>query len=116
MKKRFPSRYDGPRTKRFSSVNEFHLYAIAHPEALNSYSPGGAAARLGVGRERVYQLIGDGRFRAWFIFDQGEGEAHDVPGNRASYVYVSAEDVHAYGANPRRPGVKPKEPSKAIAC
>ena len=113
--KRFPSRYDGPRTKRFRSVGEFHVYAIGHPEVLDSVSPGGAAARLGVGRERVYQLIGDGRLRAWFIFDQGEGEAHDVPGNRASYVYVSWEDVEAYGASPRRPGPKPKAQSQAAA-
>lgn len=113
--KRFQSRYHGPRTKSFRSVGEFHLYAIGHPEALESVSPGGAAGRLGVGRERVYQLIADGRLRAWFIFDQAEGECRDVPATRASYVYVSWSDVEAYASSPRRPGPKPKVQPQAAA-
>lgn len=96
-------------------MGAFHLYAIGHPEAVDTYSPGGAAGRLGVTRDRVYQLIQDGRLRAWFVFDEQAGEAHDVSGNRASYVYVSAEDVHAYAATPRRPGPKPKAQPQAAA-
>lgn len=107
--------FRGPRTKSFSSMGAFHLYAISHQEAVDTYSPGGAAARLGVTRERVYQLVHEGRLRAWFVFDEQAGEAQDVPGNRASYVYVSAEDVVAYGATPRKRGPKPKGQPQAAA-
>jgi hypothetical protein len=96
-------------------MGAFHLYAIGHPEAVDTYSPGGAAALLGLTRQRVYQLIQDGRLRAWFVFDAHAGECQDVPGNQASYVFVSAEDVQAYGATPRRPGPKPKSEPLAAA-
>lgn len=96
---------------KFGSVEAFHKFADSHPEARNSVSPGGAASRLGVGRQRVYNLIGEGRLRAWMVYDCEVGGCFDVPGNRASYVYVSAADVEAYGASPRKVG----RPQRAAA-
>lgn len=89
---------------KFGSVEAFHQYADSHPEARNSVSPGGAAVRLGVGRQRVYDLIEAGRLRAWMVYDCEVCGCYDVPGNRASYVYVSASDVEAYRVSPRKVG------------
>jgi hypothetical protein len=95
-------------TWRFDSVDEFGAYVRDHPEALG-ISPGGAAARLGVGRQRVYDLIKAGKLRAWFVYDCQAGSCYDVPGNKASFVFVSAEDVERYGVTPRSKGGRPRK-------
>lgn len=78
---------------KFGSQEEFHKYVDEHPEAMRSVSPGGAAARLGVSRQAVYDLIKRGKLRAWFVYDAEIGSCYDVPGNTASYVYISHDDI-----------------------
>lgn len=90
-------------------MRAFSDFADSHPEAMDTVSPGGAAARLGVGRQRIYDLVKQGRLRAWMVYDCETGGCFDVPGNRASYVFVSYPDVESYSATPRRAGRPRKE-------
>lgn len=92
-----------PNTWKFKSSREFHVYCDEHPEAIDTISPGGAAACLGVSRQRVYDLIEQGVLRAWFIYEPGL-HCNDVRGNRASYVFVFDNDVQRYKISPRKPG------------
>jgi hypothetical protein len=101
-------------TWRFETPEEFRAYVQDHPEALG-ISPGGAAGRLGVTRQAIYDLIKRGKLRAWFVYDCEAGSCYDVPGNRASYVYVSQEDVAAHGAKPRDVGGRPRKEEARVA-
>jgi len=89
---------------KFGSMSEFVAYWQMHPEVGSIVSPGGAATRLDVGRQRVYDLIASGKLRTWMVYDCEVGGCYDVPGNRASYVYVSSSDVEAYRVSPRKVG------------
>jgi hypothetical protein len=108
--KNFVANYP-PTVKKFGSMREFNAYWDDHPEVADTVSPGGAAARLGVGRQRVYDLIAAGKLRAWLVYDCEVGGCYDVPGNRASYVFVYHPDIEAYAASSRKPG----RPKKAAA-
>jgi|WetSurMetagenome_2_1015567.scaffolds.fasta_scaffold650089_1 hypothetical protein len=95
------------RVMKFNSSDEFRAYVESgHSEAIG-YSPGGAAARLGVSRQRVYEMIEQGHLRAWFVYDCEVGPCLDVPGNKASFVYISADDVNAYLQAPKSRGGRP---------
>ena len=93
---------------KFGSLREFHDFANNHPECWDSVSPSTAAGELGVTRDRIYQLIDEGKVRGWFVYEKGN-EYHDVPRNRASYIYVSWPDLLAYKAAPRGKGGRPKK-------
>jgi hypothetical protein len=96
------------RVMKFQSCDEFQAYVQAgHIEAIG-ISPGGAAWRLGVTRQRVYEMINQGHLRAWFVYDCEVGACCDVPGNKASYVYISADDVDAYLQAPKSKGGRPR--------
>lgn len=92
----------------FNSNEEFGAYAAKHPEVYRSVSPGGAAAELSLSRQRVHQLFEAGVIRAWVIYDKQAGPCDVPPGCRASYIYISWEDVEAYKVSYRKPGPKPK--------
>lgn len=107
---------DIPTIKRFTDVSDFLDYCQDHPEARDSVSPGGAANRLGVSRQRVYSLIRSGRLRAWLIFSKGAGPSRDTSlFNRASYIYVSSTDVDSYKNAPRSKGGFPTHRRNRVA-
>jgi hypothetical protein len=93
---------------KFGSNQEFLEYVERHPEVMKSVSPGGAASRLGITRQGVYNLIKRGKLRAWFVYDEEVGGAYDVPGNSASYVFVSMEDIDRRLSEPKDKGGRPK--------
>lgn len=67
-------------------------------------SPGGAAAMLGLSRQRVHQLIEDGSLRCYRSGDVEErfGPFRMTGGVR--WAYVPLEDVEKLRAADRRPG------------
>lgn len=79
----------------FKSNEEFGAYAVKHPEVFHSLSPGGAAAELNVSRQRVHDLFEGGKLRAWVIYEEHEGFQKIIGGRRASYIYISMDDVMA---------------------
>jgi hypothetical protein len=89
---------------KFRSGVDFFNYVATHSEVCNSLSPGGAAAQLGVTRQQIYNLVQAGTVRAWLVYDHAIGPCLDVPGNRASYVFVSADDIEAYRVSPKIKG------------
>lgn len=91
----------------FNSNAEFGAYAKNHPEVFHSYSPGGVAALLNVSRQRVHELFEAGKLRAWVIHERMEGISGYLPGGRASYIYISADDVWARKESPRDRGGRP---------
>jgi hypothetical protein len=101
--------------KKFGSMREFEAYWQDHPEVTDSVSPGGAASRLGVSRQRVYDMIKQGHLRAWMIYDCEVGGCYDVPGNRASFIFVSSPDIEAYLSVPKSKGGRPVGWRKAAA-
>jgi hypothetical protein len=95
------------RVMKFNSSDEFRAYVDSgHSEAIG-YSPGGAASRLGVSRQRVYEMVKQGHLRAWFVYDCEVGPCLDVPGNKASFVYISGDDVDDYLKAPKSKGGRP---------
>lgn len=102
------NRWKESRRIKFKSAQEFYEYASAHPECFDSLSPGSASEYLGCTRQHIYELIDRGHLRAWFVYEHGY-ESHDVPGNRATYVYVSFPDVKAYKVAPKSKGGRPKK-------
>lgn len=94
---------------RFNGIREFIEYANAHPDAMDAVSSARAASILGVGRQRVYDLIKSGKLRAWFIYDPASDyETSDL----ASVVWVSSKDIDSYRVSPRKRG----RPSKSLAA
>jgi len=98
----------------FDSVSDFVNYCIDHPEASNSVSPGGAASMLGVSRQRVHSLMSTGKLRAWVIYERGL-PCDDPPGNWASFIYVSVDDIEARLAAPVNKGGRPRKDKSAAA-
>lgn len=97
------------RVMKFNSPDEFRAYVESgHSEAIG-YSPGGAAARLGVSRQRIYEMIEQGHLRAWFVYDCEIGSGCNAQGNQASIVLVSSEDVYAYRQAPKSKGGRPRK-------
>jgi excisionase family DNA binding protein len=100
---------------KFSGMGEFLEYCDKHPEGRDTLSPGGAAAELGVTRQQVYNLIKAGKLRAWFVYECGN-PCFDVPGNRASYVFVSCGDVALYAVTPKSKGGRPLWKGQQVAA
>lgn len=100
-------KFTGSNVMKFSSCDEYFKYVETHPETYKTVSPGGAASRLGITRQGVYQLIKRGKLRAWLVYDEEAGGCYDVPGNRASFVYISTEDIERYMSEPRDKGGRP---------
>lgn len=80
----------GVKVHIYKGRERFHAYL----DAVRSYegatvSPGGAAAILGVTRQRIHQLMKAGRLESWLFYD---GER----GNRPSYCEISVADCHQY--------------------
>lgn len=91
------------RVHRFYNSKAFQEYVLKHPEAIG-LSPGGAAQRLGVSRQRVYQLMDTGDLEHWLVYDLSEGPCGDWPKTAASYVFISEADVLRLLDMPRVPG------------
>lgn len=96
------------RAIRFGSMAEFVGHAQLHPAAKRAMSPGGASHLLGVSRQRVYEMVDQGHLRAWFVYEYGHS-CFDVPGNRATYVFISEDDVRAYMGKEKSKGGRPKK-------
>lgn len=50
--------------KKFRTMGEWLAWCEEHPEWLQSVSPGGAAARLGISRQAIMQAIRENRIEA----------------------------------------------------
>lgn len=96
------------RVHRFYNSKSFDEYVRTHPEFEVGLSPGGVAARLGVSRQRVYQLIDSGDLETWLVYDLAEGPCGDWPKTFASFVFISEADVNKLLSMPRRSGPRPK--------
>jgi hypothetical protein len=61
------------------------------------YSPGGAAAAVGLTRQRIHQLIEDDRFniRAWAYYEDRQ-RMFRKPQKVLAYMYVSMPDLLRY--------------------
>lgn len=102
----------GPLVKSFQSVSDFVDYCREHPEAQNSVSPGGAAAIIKCSRQYVYKLAQSGRLRAWTVYEKQsagyQGPNRTPPYEKATFVYVSAEDCETYVNSPKGKGGRPR--------
>jgi hypothetical protein len=92
------------RVHRFWSSKAFDEYVRTHPEFEFGLSPGGAASRLGVSRQRVYQLMASGDLEHWLVYDLAEGPCPDFPKTAASFVFISEADVEKLSSMDRRWG------------
>lgn len=74
---------------------------------------------LGCDRPYLYRLVGKGRFRAWTVYDQDVGSAgpqgigRKPPHEKASYVFVSVDDVQRYMREPKDKGGRPRKEREA---
>ena len=93
---------------RFNNIREFFEYARANPDALDAVSSAKASVLLGVGRQRVYDLINSGKLRAWSVYDTDS----DVD-DHACVIWVSSKDIESYRSAPKNRGGRPK---KALAA
>ena len=92
------------RIKKFYDEDEFREYLLANPEAIG-VSPGGAANLLGVTRQRLHQMIAQGLFRAWYLYEK----EYDRVLKRATCIYISKEDLQAYLETSTRARGRPKK-------
>src|SRR4051794_29936530 len=80
------------RINAFRGRERFQVYLQALEEQQSeggTVSPGGAAAILGVSRQRVHDLLREGRFRAWAFYER--------PVDRAGYVEIAVRDIVEHG-------------------
>lgn len=92
------------RITKFYDVEEFRKYLLAHPEAIG-LSPGGASNLLGVSRQRLHQMIAQGFFRAWYLYEK----PFDGLLKRAVCIYISKEDLLAYLETYNKVGGRPRK-------